>query len=365
VIPVANPDLSHREREYVLQALDAGEISSQGAFVRRFEKDFARFCEVPYAVAVANGTVALHLALVSMGIGPGDEVIVPALTFVATANAVVHAGAKPVFADVERSSWGIDPVDIERKITSRTKAIIPVHLYGHPADMDAVKAVARNHGLQVLEDAAQAHGSRYRGRRVGGLASMGTFSFYANKIIATGEGGAITTHDAEVADKLRILRDHGMDRSRRYWFPVIGYNYRMANLQAALGVAQLEAVDGLLARKQEIVRQYREELHGLPIRFRPSASWAEPVEWLITITLEPGAPISIPELITRLAQDGVDSRPLFLPLNELPPYAADSAPCPVTADLSSRGLNLPSGPVISRSDITVVSSSIRRHLQAA
>lgn len=362
MIPVANPEIGSRERAYVLEAIESGFVSSQGPFVTRFERDFASFCNVEHAVAVANGTVALHLALVAMGIGAGDEVIVPALTFVSTANAVVHAGAKPVFADVERESWGIDATDVERKITPRTKAIIPVHLYGHPANMDAVNAVASRHGLQVIEDAAEAHGARYRGRRVGGLAQMGTFSFYGNKIITTGEGGAITTQDEALATRLRQLRDHGADRSRRYWFPVVGYNYRLTNLQAALGVAQLEAVERVLTRKQEIRRQYGEQLQGLPLSFRPTAAWAEPVEWLITVTLDNGAPLNTVELMSRLAADGVDSRPLFFPVNELPPYIACGGHCPVTADLAARGLNLPSGPAIQDAEISVVAAALRRHL---
>ena len=364
MIPVANPRLGKREREYVLQALEAGEISSKGSFVGRFEKEFARFCEVPYAVAVSNGTVALHLSLVALGVGPGDEVIVPSLTFVATANAVVHAGAKPVFANIEEASWGIDPKDAARKITSRTKAIIPVHLYGHPADMDAINALARDVGIEVIEDAAEAHGARYRGRRVGSLGRLGTFSFYGNKIVTTGEGGAITTHDEELANRLRQLRDHGSDPKGGYWFPVVGYNYRFGNLQAAVGVAQIEAAEDLLARKWEIGGQYRKLLQDLPIKFQPRAAWAEPVEWLVTITLEPNAPIAMPELCRRLACDGIDARPLFPPVNELPPYAG-SAICPVAADLAKRGLNLPSGPAIENHEIEAVAHAVRRHLEGA
>lgn len=362
MIPVANPIIGEREKDYVLQALDAGEISSKGPFVARFEQEFASFCEVPYAVAVSNGTVALHLALVAMGIGPGDEVIVPALTFIATANAVVHAGARPIFADIERTSWGIDPADIARKLTSRTKAVIPVHLYGHPADMDAVNALAADRGIDVLEDAAEAHGARYRGKRVGGLSRAATFSFYGNKIITTGEGGAITTGDAALAARLRQLRDHGADPQRRYWHPVIGYNYRLTNLQAAVGVAQLAAADRILDKKRRIAERYRAGLRGLPLRFQPRAPWADPVDWLVTITLEPNAGLSANELARKLEQDGVETRPLFQPLTLLPPYAG-APDCPVAMEVARMGMNLPSGPSIEDAEIDAVVRSIRRHLK--
>ncbi|HEY2011897.1 MAG TPA: DegT/DnrJ/EryC1/StrS family aminotransferase, partial [Bryobacteraceae bacterium] len=225
-IPVSHPVLSGNEKRYVLECLETGWISSIGRFIRLFEDSFATYCEAGHAVACNNGTTALHLALAGLGTGPGDEVIVPTLTYIATANAVRYCGAQPVFVDSEPVTMAIDPARIEERITPRTKGIMVVHLYGHPADMDPILEIARRHGLYVVEDAAEAHGSLYRGRKVGSLGNAATFSFYGNKIITTGEGGMVTTNDSDLNQRIRILRGQGMDPERRYWFPVVGYNDR-------------------------------------------------------------------------------------------------------------------------------------------
>ena len=259
-IPVAAPALDGNEKAYVLDCLESTWISSTGKYLDRFEADFAEFCGVRHAVACSNGTTALHLALVALGVGPGDEVIVPTLTFVATANTVTYCGARPVFVDIDAETWYIDPAAIEAKITPRTKGIIAVHLFGHPADMKAIGTVASRHGLWVMEDAAQAHGAEIGGRRTGSLGDIATFSFFGNKIITTGEGGMVTTSDDDLAKRMRLLRTHGMDPDRRYWHPVIGYNYRMTNVTAAIGVAQLERVQWQLARRQELAGWYRDAL---------------------------------------------------------------------------------------------------------
>ena len=219
-IPVAAPVLGGREREYVLDCLDTTWISSTGKYVTAFEEGFAEFCGVPHAVACCNGTVAVHLALLAAGVGPGDEVIVPTLTYVASVNPVVYAGATPVFVDAEPATWNMDPAAVAAAVTARTKAIVAVHLYGHPADMDPILATAREHGIFVVEDAAEAHGAEYKGRRAGGLGDVATFSFYGNKIITTGEGGMVTTDDEALAARIRQLRGQGQDPERRYWFPV-------------------------------------------------------------------------------------------------------------------------------------------------
>ncbi|HHY55465.1 MAG TPA: DegT/DnrJ/EryC1/StrS family aminotransferase, partial [Chloroflexi bacterium] len=263
-IPVYTPLLNGREEKYLLDAVRSGWISSLGAYVTRFEEAFARFCGVRHAISVSNGTVAIHLALHALGIGPGDEVIVPSLTFVATANAVHYTGATPVFADVDPVTWCLDPADVRRRLTSRTRAVIPVHLYGHPAPMPDLQALAAEHDLLVIEDAAEAHGAAIVGRRVGGWGRIGAFSFYANKIITTGEGGMLTTDDDALAARCRMLRDHAMPPQRRYWHDEVGFNYRMTNLQAAVGVAQMERIDSFIRRKREIAARYREELADIP-----------------------------------------------------------------------------------------------------
>ena len=255
-IPVAEPALGQEELDNVVAAMKSGWISSLGAFIPEFERDFAAFSGAAHGVAVANGTVALHLALLAAGIGPGDEVLMPSLTFVATASAARYCGGVPVFVDSDPATWQLDPAALEAAVTPRAKAVIAVHLYGHPCDMDAIRAIAARHGLTVIEDAAEAHGARYRGRPVGALGAIGCFSFYGNKIITTGEGGMCLTDDPAVAEHLRLLRDHGMDPKRPYWHDIVGYNYRMTNLQAAVGVAQVKKIGGFIAKKREMAAWY-------------------------------------------------------------------------------------------------------------
>ncbi len=261
-ISVAHPLLEGNEKKYVLDCLDTNWISSVGKYIAEFEKSFAAFCGVKHAISANNGTTALHLALVAMGLEPGDEVIIPTVTYIATANAVRYCGAAPVLADVCADTMNIDPSQVERLITPRTRGIIPVHLYGHPADMKALKSIAGRHGLWLLEDAAEAHGAEVDGQRVGGIGQCATFSFFGNKIVTTGEGGMVTTNDDALAVRLRQFRGQGVDPERRYWFPVVGYNYRMTNIQAAIGLAQMETIDKSLADRQSIATQYDEALDG-------------------------------------------------------------------------------------------------------
>ena len=243
-IPVAAPDLTGNEESYVVEAIRSSWISSTGPFVQRFEKEFAALCGHAPAIGVANGTMALHLALLTLDLRPGDEVLVPSLTYIATANAVRYCGAEPVFVDVDPQTWCIDPKQLEARITRRTEGIIPVHLYGHPADMDAINHVAATHGLWVVEDAAEAHFARYKGRPTGSLARIGVFSFYGNKVLTSGEGGAITLDDPALEQRARLLKGQGVDPERRYFFPITGYNYRLTNLACAILCAQLERARG-------------------------------------------------------------------------------------------------------------------------
>lgn len=366
-IPVAAPDLGRREQQYVLQAVRSSWISSTGAFLERFEREFALACGTRAAVAVSNGSAAIHLALLALEVAPGDEVIVPSLTFVATANAVRHAGAEPVFVDVDPATWGLDPSLLEASITPRTKGIVAVHLYGHPADMDAIGAVAAAHGLWVVEDAAEAHFARYKGRPAGGLGTLGTFSFYGNKLITSGEGGAVTVNDPELERRVRLLHGQGMDPRRRYFFPVVGYNYRLTNVACALLCAQLERRKTLVARRRRVFERYRVELEGTPgIGFQPVASWAEPAPWLFCITVD-GARYgaSRDELMAHLADLGIETRPFFIPLHSLPPYRDGSRRrgerLPVTERLSATGMNLPTFGGLRGEAITRIARAIRNH----
>ena len=368
-IPVAAPDLSGREEELVVDAIRSSWISSSGRYLSQFESEFANLCGTRHAIAVTNGTVALHLALLVLGVGPGDEVVVPSLTYIATANAVRYVGAEPVFADVDEATWCLDPAQLEAAVTGRTRAIVAVDLYGHPADMDAIGAIADRHRLQVVEDAAEAHLARYKGRAAGGLGTIGTFSFYGNKIFTSGEGGALTTDDPGLEANIRMLRGQGMDPSRRYWFPITGYNYRMTNIAAALLCAQLERRAEIVARRAAIFEGYRRRLDGVPgIGFQPVAAWAEPAAWLFCITVDPQAfGRSRDELAEYLDERGIETRPFFIPIHRLPPFQAASEArgeeLPVTDRLAERGLNVPTftqmtGAMLDRVAETIIAAQL-------
>lgn len=365
-LPVAEPLLGEKELLYVSECVLTGWVSSAGKFVSRFEEMFAEFCNARYAVATSNGTAALHLALLSLGIGPGDEVIVPSLTFIATANAVTYTGARAVFVDSEPETWNIDPSLIESAITPHTKAIIPVHLYGHPAHMSPILDIAARHRLAIVEDAAEAHGARYSGRRVGSIGDLGIFSFYGNKIVTTGEGGMIVTNRADLAEKIRILRDHGMSPDRRYWHTLLGYNYRMTNLQAALGVAQMEKIDTILQSKRQLAHHYGEGLAKVPgITLPPEASWAKNVFWLYSILVDDQtAHITRDSLMAALQERGIDTRPLFPPVHQQPIYACHQT-LPVAEKLSQTGLSLPSAVTLSHRDVQKVVEAIAQTMTSS
>jgi perosamine synthetase len=366
-IPVAAPVLRGREREYVLDCLDSNWISSTGRYVDEFERAFAEFCGVRHAITCCNGTVAVHLALMAAGIGPGDEVIVPTLTYVASANPVVYCGATPVFVDAEPATWNLDPEAVAAAVTPRTKAIVVVHLYGHPADMDPILAVTRAHGIAVIEDAAEAHGAEYRGQRAGGLGDVGTFSFYGNKILTTGEGGMVTCDSDEMAALVRQLRGQGQDPQRRYWFPIVGFNYRMTNVAAAIGLGQLEMIDWHLERRREIAAWYREELGAVPgLELSPEAEWARNAFWISCMVVPDGGAAERDDLMERLADRGIETRPFFYPMHTLPPYAEASRgqEFPVATALAERGVNLPSGAGLERDDVAYIGQAVRDELAA-
>jgi perosamine synthetase len=344
-IPVAQPDIGALEEQYLLEAFRSGWISSIGEYVTRFETSFAQFCGARFGVAVSNGTTALQLALLACDVGPGDEVIVPPLTFAATAAAVRHVGATPVFADCEENIGTLDPSAVARAISRKTKAIIPVHLYGHPADMDPILDLAKATGIAVIEDAAEAHGARYKGRMVGSIGLMSTFSFYGNKIITTGEGGMVVSNSETLASRVRLLKDHAMDPRRRYWHQEVGFNFRMTNLQAAIGCAQLERADELVAKRRDVLTAYQSAFKDLPIEINPARDWASAVPWLVCAILRAAGQRD--EVMSALKAAGIDSRPYFHMLCDMPPYAncrthsTHSGKCPAARDLSARGLNLP------------------------
>lgn len=360
-IPVAQPVLCGNEKKYVNECLDSSWISSAGKFISQFEEAFAAFCGTRYAISSNNGTTALHLALLGLNAGPGDEVLVPTLTYIASANAIRYCGARPVLIDSEPLTMNIDPLAIERRITPATKGIVVVHLYGHPADMDPILEIARRHNLFVIEDAAEAHGATYRGRTVGSMGDVATFSFFGNKIITTGEGGMLTTNRPDLNDRIRLLRGQGMDLKRRYWFPIVGYNYRMTNIEAALGLAQLERVEEHLDRREAVAGWYNRHLSDLSnfITLPSVMDWAHHVFWMYTILLKDSCQVSRDELMARLMERGIETRPVFYPMHAMPPYLDTQSHYPVADALSARGINLPTHGLLSEDDVQYIATQIR------
>lgn len=361
-IPISKPSIGAREKELVLDALDSGWVSSIGKYIDEFEANFARYCDAEFALAVSNGTTGLHLALAALGLGPGDEVIIPDLTFVATANAVAYTGATPVLADIDTDTLCLDPASVKSLITPRTKAIIPVHLYGHPADMDALKDVADAHGIALIEDAAEAHGAEYKGRKVGSLSRCAVFSFYGNKVITTGEGGMLTTDDREFYQRARWLRDHAMSPQRRYFHEERGFNYRITNLQAALGVAQLERIDAFLARRAEIMGWYHAAIATTDrIRLNRVKNWAKSAFWMVCLEADGFDEARRDAFMQALKARGIDSRPYFCTMSSLPMYR--QPPLAVAERKAQIGVNLPSYYELTKADVQRIGANVNALLK--
>ena len=357
-ISVMEPFLGGNELAYVTECIQTKWISSQGKFVIKFEEQFADLHQ-GHAVAVSNGTVALHLALLSLNIGPGDEVIVPDLTFAATINAVIHAGATPVIVDIEQKTWGMDPKALEAAISNKTKAIIVVHLYGQPANMNAIMTIAKTKKLKVIEDVAEALGAKTSGSLMGTFGDAACYSFFGNKLVTTGEGGMVVYRNSENAARAKTLRDHGMAKDRRYWHNEVGYNYRMTNLQAAVGVAQMERFDEIISRKINLAERYFELFSEFDwVEMPPRLESDESVYWLFTILISKNAPISRDELIRCLALNGIESRPVFFPMHHMPLYReyARGKQMKVSEDVSERGISLPSSVLVSNAELARIKS---------
>ncbi|QWE02843.1 DegT/DnrJ/EryC1/StrS aminotransferase family protein [Polynucleobacter sp. JS-JIR-II-b4] len=357
LIPVYKPSLFGNERKYVLDCLDSTWISSKGEYLRKFEDKFSEKINVNYATTTSNGTVALHLALLSLGIGEGDEVIVPTLTYIASVNAITYTGAKPIFVDSLSATWQMDPADVERKITNKTKAIMAVHLYGHPCEMDAIMRIANKHGLLVIEDAAEAFGSRYKNIPVGGIGHIATFSFFGNKTITTGEGGMVVTNDKTLIDRAIHFKGQGLAAHRQYWHDVIGYNYRMTNICAAIGLAQIEQADIFIKRKREIAARYIQGLKDLPIKVHEESPDVFHSYWMFSILVDPTKRDGLREF---LLENGIETRPLFYPVHTMPMYSNSFQSHRVAEDLGWRGLNLPSYPSLEDDEILLICNCIRK-----
>lgn len=361
-IPVLEPLLNGNELRYVSECIQTNWISSQGKFVQEFENMFEEYHPHYHALAVSNGTVALQLSLLALGIGKGDEVIVPNVTFAASANAVIYCGADPVLCEIDRDTWCIDAEEAGKLISSKTKAILPVHLYGQPCNMKAIAALASSHGLFLIEDCAEAIGSAWGSKKVGTFGDASTFSFFGNKTITTGEGGMVLFKDESIKNKAKILRDHGMSPTKRYWHDEVGHNFRLTNMQAAVGVAQMEKIQFIISKKIEIQEIYKselgniEEINALPCSVQDTLH----SNWLFTIILQEN--IDRENLIMQLLQRGVDCRPCFYSLSEMPPYKKFKKSLKIEKSLlvSSKGLSLPSSVSLSTQDIIMITNVIKK-----
>lgn len=369
MIPVNTPLLDGNERKYLLDCIDTGWISSEGPYITRFEEAFAARVGRKWAIAVSNGSVALDAAVVALRLGPGDEVILPAFTIISCAAAIVRAGATPVVVDADPVTWNMDVNQVESRITPRTKAIMVVHIYGLPVDMDPIFALAQKHGLKIIEDAAEMHGQTYRGRPCGSLGDISTFSFYPNKHLTTGEGGMIVTDDPHLADRCRSLRNLCFQPPRRFIHEELGWNLRMTNLQAALGVAQLERLDEFVGRKRRMGKRYTELLAGVPgIQLPLNATpYAENIYWVYGLVLGDEIPFDALEAMKRLGERKIGTRPFFYPMHQQPVFRKlglfHGVSCPVAERIAERGFYLPSGLALTEPEIETVAAHFRQILQ--
>lgn len=363
-IPVAEPNLSGNEKKYLDECIKTGWISSKGKFINEFETGFAKYIGTKYALSSSNGTTALHLAFAGLGLTKGDEVIVPDFTFIASANAITYTGAKPIFADVEMTTWNIDPLEVEKKISKRTKVILVVHIYGHPAQMEKIIKIANKYKLFIVEDSAESLGSEINlngWKRLGSIGKVGTFSFFGNKTITTGEGGMVVTNSKELYEKMKIFRDHGQDPKKRYFYNVVGFNYRLTNLQAAIGLAQLEKINGFVQKKKAIGKEYNKLLKNIPgITLPPSQSWGRSSYWMYSILVDKPYSLTRDDLIEILAKESIESRPFFYPIHNLPIYKEEGSFNNSTY-LHKHGLSLPSSVNLSSKDIKRIASILNSY----
>jgi perosamine synthetase len=364
-VPVSQPLLGAKEKEYVNKAISKGDISGlSGTYIQELESSFAKFCGVKEAITVNSGTTALHLAVVALGIKRGDEVLVSSFTNMATFFAVLYQGAKPIPIDSEARTLNMDPKDLEKKITSKTKAIIVVHIYGHMADMDPIMKIARKYKLKVIEDAAEAHGAEYKGKKAGSIGDIGCFSFYSNKIITTGEGGALTTNNKKLADSLRLIKNLAFGKKDKFMHQTLGYKYQMTNLQAAVGAAQMTKIDQILKLKRDIAGVYLKGLKDIPeIQLPIEEKWAKNVYWMFNIVLRGKLSGKRREFMAELKKRGVDTREDFVPFNQQKIFIEQRITkpndCPVINGIYDDGLYLPSGTLISKKELQYVIKNVR------
>lgn len=356
------PNLNGNEFNYVSDCIKTSWISSKGKYVEQFEKQFSNYIGGDYGVGTFNGTVALHLALTALGIGPDDEVICPTFTYVASANVIRYCGAAPVFVDSADDTWQMDPKLIEEKISPRTKAILVVHLYGQSADMDQIMTIARKYGLKVVEDCAEAIGTEFHSKKVGSFGDIGCFSFYGNKTITCGEGGMCITKDPVLYQRMKHYRGQGVCADKEYWHDVIGFNYRMTNIQAAIGMAQFERINLFIDKKRKLNEMYRNHLGGLPITFHLEQPGTKHTFWMNSFLVHNERERDL--LRQYMRNNGIETRPLFYPLHLMPMYYDAKLKFPVAENISLRGINIPSYPDLSEDDVVNISKVIKGFFHA-
>lgn len=367
IIPVSEPLIGDNVLPLIRECLDTGWLSSDGRFVREFERKWSSYCGAKFGVAVSSGTAALQISVASLKLERGSEIIIPSWTIISCAIAVLEAGCVPVLVDCDPETWCMNLDQVESKVSPKTRAVMPVHMFGHPVDMRRLAAVAKKHDLVIIEDAAEAHGAEVSGCRVGGLGDLGCFSFYANKIVTTGEGGMVVTNNLELADKLRSLRNLCFRSDRRFFHTEIGHNYRLTNLQAAIGVAQIDRIDVHIEKKRWIAACYRERLKSLnQIALPVEREWAKNVFWMFGLVLDSEVSFDAAEFARRLRERGVDTRPFFLGMHEQPVFRAmglfERELYPVSEILARRGLYIPSGLTLTESQIDRVCDAIKQIL---
>jgi perosamine synthetase len=363
MIPIFEPYFTGNEKKYLMDCIDTSWISSQGEYILKFEQALADYQNMEYAIVTSNCTTALHLSLKALGIGPGDEVICPDLTFIAPANMVVLSGAKLVLVDIHPETLTIDPDLLEEKITKRTRAIIVVHQFGHAAHMDEIMAFAKKYNLKIIEDNAESIGATYKGKLLGTFGDVSTYSFFGNKIITTGEGGAVLTDNDEVAIKCRELRDHGMSHKKKYYHVDLGYNYRMTNMQAAIGLAQMEMLDEILALRREQMDFYYEKLSNVDgISLRKYADWCDPVHWMMTLML--ADKYNRDDFLLYMKDSGIDCRQMINPIHQAEHFQklVNVNLLKNSKNISERSIHLPSSTLLNRSKINKISSIIKKYL---
>ena len=353
--PVYQPTLDGNEKKYVQECLDSTWISSKGKFIKQFEESFSNYIGIDNSIAVSNGTVALHIALLSLGIGKDDEVIVPTFTYIASVNSITYTGAKPVFVDSDPVTWQIDTGKIEEKISEKTKAIMAVHIYGHPCEMDELKRISEKHKLFIIEDCAEGIGSYYKGKHVGCFGDISTFSFFGNKTITTGEGGMVCTNNKILSDLAVRLKGQGLAKDQEYFHDIIGYNYRMTNICAAIGCAQLERIEDILLKKEKVVKNYLYGLKKLPVEYHKQTGDVTHSYWMFTILVK--SEIERTKIRKHLLANGIESRPTFHPVHTMPMYKINEK-FEVAEDIAGRGINLPSYPDLTEGDIKFIVDKI-------